>query len=155
MKKKVFMFICLILIIAFFSSLSLYARRRSRATSTPTPAPVATNTPTPAPTSTPIAQETEIDINLNEIAEIELLENASTGYQWFYTIENPGIVVLDSEEIIQTTNDPLIAGAPHIHIWRFKGISEGSTGITYLYYRSWEGPDTAIDERVFTINVTD
>jgi inhibitor of cysteine peptidase len=83
---------------------------------------------------------------------VTLEENPSTGYTWQYTALPVDYVSESAKESFQT--DPgAIVGAPVITVWKLGTVREGEVTLTFLYYRSWEKPDTAVDKKVFTVKV--
>lgn len=98
--------------------------------------------------------------NLNEVLNLEgifsttLDENMSTGYGWYYIIENNEIIKLDSESNIENNLNELgLAGAGSKHTWNFKGVKQGTTKITFKYYQSWLGERSAAETVEYTIKV--
>jgi predicted secreted protein len=85
---------------------------------------------------------------------IVLEENASTGYQWSYTASAAGL----AEEIAKKTFDTVpeyTAGAPAVTVWKFRADAEGEAVFTYLNYRPWEKPETAVKRMTYTVRIVD
>ncbi|SHH35446.1 stalk domain-containing protein [Tepidibacter thalassicus] len=85
--------------------------------------------------------------------EIKLKENPTTGYVWHYDIENKDIVevVFDSFKGSEKSN---ICGMGGEHIWKLKGLKEGSTIIKFDLYRDSEGKEQSIDTKEYIVNVS-
>ncbi|MDP2891800.1 MAG: protease inhibitor I42 family protein [Bacillota bacterium] len=84
-------------------------------------------------------------------ATIVLKSNPTTGFDWYYTVDNEGIVLLVKDEY--KTDNPNLIGSGGMHTWIFQGVQEGTVKLTFKYYRSWEGESSAIDTREYTIVV--
>jgi predicted secreted protein len=95
-----------------------------------------------------------INVQVDELFTIVLDENPSTGYEWFYTIDNPAVVVLESE-VLTPVEEPVMPGSPYRHSFIFRALSEGRTRITFEHYREWEGPESKIDTKIYSIAVND
>lgn len=82
--------------------------------------------------------EKEYVLSKNDFAVVKLEENPSTGYTWHYTIENENVLTLVSDKYT-TPKDKKTIGAPGVHEWKFKAVSEAETDLIFEYYRDWEG----------------
>ncbi len=76
-----------------------------------------------------------INLNVSETTTISLVENATTGYIWHWTIADPTVVSIEGEKTALLNN---LIGGPQIHSWTLKGLKRGSTFITFKYYRNFE-----------------
>ena len=76
-----------------------------------------------------------INLNVDGTTTISLIENATTGYTWHWTITDPTVVSVVGEKTTLLNN---LIGGPQIHSWTLKGLKEGSTYITFKYYRNFE-----------------
>jgi len=76
-----------------------------------------------------------INLKVSETTTISLVENATTGYTWHWTITDPTVVSVVGEKTTLLNN---LIGGPQIHSWTLKGLKEGSTYITFKYYRNFE-----------------
>ncbi len=83
---------------------------------------------------------------------IVLEENASTGYQWTYTVTPTGLAAEIGKERFGAVAQPMV-GAPVDTVWKFRADAEGEAVITFLYYRPWEKPETAVKREVFTVKI--
>ena len=83
---------------------------------------------------------------------VVLEENASTGYRWAYTAAPTGLATEVGKESFPASDEPMI-GAPSITIWKFRADAAGEAVLTYLYYRPWEKPETAVKRMVYTVKV--
>ncbi|MCY6371356.1 protease inhibitor I42 family protein [Clostridium ganghwense] len=82
---------------------------------------------------------------------VKLTENASTGYTWNYTIENPDIIEFTADGVEEINKD--LVGSPSNHYWGFKAKKEGSTTITFNLYREWEGKEKSIKTYKYKVSV--
>lgn len=86
-----------------------------------------------------ISAEPYIDSkNKQKQAKVSLYGNATTGYEWEYTIADNSIVKLDSKDFIPETTDPEICGSGGTFVWNFSGLKMGTTEITFKYLRPWD-----------------
>lgn len=81
----------------------------------------------------------------NDIVEIRIQSNPTTGYQWTWHEDSEGKMLSNiRDEFLppSTGNDrgEMIAGASGIHEFEFRGIAEGVANLTFTYRRSWEPP---------------
>lgn len=83
---------------------------------------------------------------------IVLEENLSTGYQWSYTIEPAGLAEETAKESFDTATK-LMIGAPVNTVWKFRAVGEGEATLTFLYYRPWEKPETAVKRMTYTVRI--
>lgn len=90
-------------------------------------------------------------LNVGEIVSITLDENISTGYSWYYSIENPDLIKFESEN--NQDNKPNMPGAGSKHTWDFKVVKQGATKITFKYYQSWVGESSGDKTVVYNINI--
>ncbi len=100
-------------------------------------------------------------VNVGKIVSITLDENITTGYSWHYSIENNDLIRLDSENSqgsetnSQNNSKPNLVGAGSQHTWNFKGMKQGTTKISFKYYRSWEGEKSATKTGEYTIKISE
>ena len=79
---------------------------------------------------------------------VVLVTNASTGYAWHQEkLDEDVLRSLCSGSVRQS---PLL-GSPSDLKWFFEAAEPGETELVLKYYRSWEGPASAVDS--FTLNV--
>ncbi|OHD07655.1 MAG: hypothetical protein A2086_16110 [Spirochaetes bacterium GWD1_27_9] len=100
-----------------------------------------------------LIEDNTSDIFLNTDYLIELEGNPSTGYWWYYTIGDNTIIKNIDSKTFDFHSGEFIVGAPIIGIWKFKCLKIGETKITFKYYRSWEGEDSASETKIFNIKV--
>jgi len=70
--------------------------------------------------------------------EISLEGNPTTGCSWEYSVKTDGIIKEDSNVYKPDNVDPNICGSGGIYTWKFSGLKEGSTEITFKYSQPWE-----------------
>ncbi|MCK4797366.1 MAG: protease inhibitor I42 family protein [Spirochaetes bacterium] len=102
--------------------------------------------------ATKLNMDQTTDILNNGICYINLEGSGSTGYWWYYNIDDETKIMLYDMQTFDFNQSDTVGG--HIMgVWKFKGIATGETKITFKYYRSWEGEETAIDTRVYSVNI--
>ena len=84
---------------------------------------------------------------------ITLKENPTTGYSWKFTMDKEGILELESDKYKSDDNPGNLVGVGGKRSWVFKGVSKGSSVITFKYFRPWEDINTAAESRSFTVDV--
>lgn len=100
-------------------------------------------------TTIPVNDSKPLESNSSDIS-ISLEGNPSTGYGWTYGMDIDGIIKEESMTIEQDNIGLDICGAPQNYTWKFVGLKEGTTYITFNYSRSWENtlPIKAITYKV-------
>jgi predicted secreted protein len=95
----------------------------------------------------------EIKVRAGAAIQVELKQPGATGYSW-------EIKDLDKEHFeilnVQTkdlSNNKDIVGAPIAKIWRIKAKSSGKATLKFLYFRSWEGEESAVEKFVLTVRI--
>jgi predicted secreted protein len=84
---------------------------------------------------------------------IVLKENPSAGYQWSYSIMPAELARETAKESFSTATKPMMVGAPVFTVWKFRADAGGEAVFTYLYYRPWEKPETAVERKVFKVTI--
>nr|QNO46924.1 hypothetical protein GBMLOPDG_00020 [Methanosarcinales archaeon ANME-2c ERB4] len=98
----------------------------------------------------------DISIEIDETFGISLESNPSTGYEW--NVKECNYPVL---EPVNTCYEPAenqippLPGAGGLQKWTFKGIKDGETALKLVYWRSWEGEDSIVNEYLLHITVGD
>lgn len=97
-----------------------------------------------------LAQEEVLLVKVGQTFNITLSCNPSTGYAW-------AIKYFD-ESLLQyinngTTNCGPATGSGCDCFFEFKVLKTGSTRVLFLYYRSWEGEEKAIDSKNVTVQI--
>lgn len=90
-------------------------------------------------------------------AGVRLEGNPTTGYNWHMEIGDDGIISKTDETYISNapsdmSSEPII-GAGGTYIWTFQALKKGETTITFKYYRSWMGEDSATSDHIITYKV--
>ena len=81
---------------------------------------------------------------------IELKGNPTTGYSWFYEIEDESVISI--EEDVKYLGTKGLVGAPSLFTYTVTARKAGSTKITFEYKRSWETqPD--LETKVYEVSV--
>jgi inhibitor of cysteine peptidase len=84
---------------------------------------------------------------------LTLDENPTTGYSWAYTMAPEGILALENDAFVNAPTSETVVGAGGTHTWTFKVVAGGCVRLTFQYYRPWEAPETAVETRVYAVNV--
>ena len=90
------------------------------------------------------------DDNPSNQAKIELKGNPTTGYSWFYEIEDDSVIHL--EEDIKYLGSNNVVGAPSLFTYTVVALKSGTTTVTFEYKRPWETVP-AVDTRIYQISV--
>jgi inhibitor of cysteine peptidase len=96
----------------------------------------------------------DISIEIDEMFDISLESNPTTGYEW--DVKECDYSVL---ELVNTGYEPAenqtppVAGAGGLQNWTFKGLKDGETALKIVYWRSWEGEESIVDEYLLHITV--
>ncbi|MDD4028819.1 MAG: protease inhibitor I42 family protein [Caldisericia bacterium] len=100
------------------------------------------------------ADTTEVayEMKAEDTITIRLEENATTGYEWNYTIADAEVVEFVSDEF-NAPSDTEMVGVPGEHVWVFKAIGSGSTTINFELSRSWEEGETPAETKEFQVTV--
>ncbi len=90
--------------------------------------------------------------SVGQLMSVILEENPTTGYQWFFEISDPDSLSLIESKVKIPPQEGLV-GAPRTMQWDFHATKPGIVWVHFLYYRSWEGKEQAIDEKVYVIHI--
>ena len=83
---------------------------------------------------------------------IELKGNPTTGYSWFYEIEDDSVISI--EEDVKYLGAKGMVGAPSLFTYTVTARKSGSTKITFEYKRPWE-TQPALETKVYEVSVDD
>jgi len=70
-------------------------------------------------------------MEVNQIKEIQLLENSSTGYSWQLEINDQTVITKISDQLKEANQEKGLLGAPEIHSWSFKAEKKGYSILKY------------------------
>ncbi|WP_409228327.1 protease inhibitor I42 family protein [Gudongella sp. SC589] len=88
-----------------------------------------------------------------DMLTVTLHENPTTGYGWVVQFKEGDILEIDTDEFTPYAVSADVVGSGGERTWVFVPEGEGVEEITFLYYRSWEEKESAIDVRVLTVEV--
>lgn len=88
-----------------------------------------------------------------DMLTVMLQENPTTGYGWVVEFEEGNILKIDSDEFVPFAVAPDVVGSGGERTWVFTPIESGTEELTFIYYRSWESKDLAIETRSLTVVV--
>lgn len=83
-------------------------------------------------------------VKVGDLFKVILKGNPSTGYSWYYTIDNDEM--LESRAVNETPDKENVPGSGSTFTWNFKALKTGQVKLVYKYYRSFEGEATATKE---------
>ena len=83
---------------------------------------------------------------------IELKGNPTTGYSWFYEIEDDSVISI--EEDVKYLGANGMVGAPSLFTYTVTARKAGNTKITFEYKRPWE-TQPALETKVYEVSVDD
>lgn len=92
-------------------------------------------------------------IGLDDIVNVTLGENPSTGYSWNVTEYDTDVLELINESYYIPNYDSEMVGQPGNHVWLFKAMMIGVTTLKIEYARAWE--DAPIDTFEVTFKVVE
>ena len=95
----------------------------------------------------------DYEISKNEIFEISLISNPTTGYSWKWANKKP-TSLLDTigKSYIPTKVKDGIVGSGGTEIYKFKGNIVGIDTVKFEYCRSWE-PNSTVETKKFIVKI--
>ena len=95
----------------------------------------------------------DYEVSKNEIFEVSLKSNPSTGYSWKWNKKQ----TLNLVDSVTTTYNPTkveagIVGSGGNEIWKFKGKETGVDTLTFEYCRSWE-PNSTVETKKIIVKI--
>ena len=91
------------------------------------------------------------EISVNEICQIELVSNPSTGYSWKW-VNKEFITIVDSINWTYVAEAPELIGSGGKEIWEFRGVQTGIDTVKFEYSQSWDA-SSIIDSIYLVIKV--
>lgn len=92
-----------------------------------------------------------VTLKRDEVVDIVLTENPSTGFRWIVAQDGDESLELLSSHYIPPT-DPGIGGAGQ-HFWEFKAKEAGEARLLFKHMREWEGDKSVVEQLEFNIRV--
>ena len=94
-------------------------------------------------------KKADIEIRKNEIFNISLKSNPSTGYSWKW-IKEQSSKIIDSVSLTYIQDKTAInkVGVGGDEVWKFKGKKIGIDTLTFEYCRSWEPKSTVETKKI-------
>ena len=93
-----------------------------------------------------------LSLKVNEMVQIRLESNITTGFKWNLSNEtDTGIVSLISSGYKRTSTDKELVGAGGYETFTFKAKSKGNTTIVLTYNKPWE--EGVAPEKTFKLNI--
>ena len=77
-----------------------------------------------------------IEVAAGDTVEIQLSENATTGYHWALETIDKSVCEVIADE--RHGPDKVILGASGTHVWRLKATHAGNCRIEIAYRRAWQ-----------------
>ncbi|WP_252228981.1 protease inhibitor I42 family protein [Clostridium sp. ZBS15] len=87
-----------------------------------------------------------------KVVEINIEGNPTTGYTWNYEFNTDGIIKEEWKDYKQDNVDSEIQGAGGTYTWKFSAVKEGTTKVTFKYYRPWENEILETKTYIFTVD---
>jgi inhibitor of cysteine peptidase len=102
-------------------------------------APASANPPVSPVSIDERANNTTLHLRPEQMVELVLEENPTTGYSWTLTLPEGLNVETDEYRSMDrgSTSSPLV-GAGGDHVWRFRAVRPGTYLVQGSYARSWE-----------------
>ncbi len=99
------------------------------------------------------AVKADYEVNKNEIFDVTLKSNPTTGYSWKW-IKNQTSKKADSvsQTYIQDKIEQELTGVGGNEIWKFKAIKSGIDTLKFEYQRSWE-PNSTVETKKFIVKI--
>ncbi len=95
----------------------------------------------------------DYEVDKNEIFEISLKSNPTTGYSWKWIKEGTSKIFDSvSSTYNQDKSEPNMVGVGGIEIWKFKGNETGVDTLKLEYCRTWES-NSVIETKKFVIKI--
>lgn len=82
---------------------------------------------------------------------VELGGNATTGYNWTYSMDTQGIVKEIENNYVTDHNPKGLSGVGGTYIFAFEGVSPGEVKLHFVYSRSWEEDQPPVEEIIYTL----
>jgi inhibitor of cysteine peptidase len=92
-----------------------------------------------------------VPVQVGDLVEIHLAENATTGYRWAPDSHDAGAVKL-AEATARYPNTAVGSGGEAI--FRFEVVGAGSSTLSLKYWRQWEGAGSIIQRFAVTLDAT-
>ncbi len=93
---------------------------------------------------------TDYVISIDEEFDLELVANASSGYNWQW-VNSQTIEIVDLIDYNYIVDNPS-PGSPGKAIWTFKGVEKGLDSLIMEYSRSGD-PNSTIDSKTIVVKV--
>ena len=96
----------------------------------------------------------DISIEIDETFDISLESNPTTGYDWDVKECDYSVLELVNTDYVTAENQtPPLEGAGGLRNWTFRGLKDGETTLKLVYWRSWEGEESIVNEYLLHITV--
>ncbi len=92
-----------------------------------------------------------IEVTLNDVIEVTLAGNITTGYTWEWDKPGSSILELQGEPEYKAESD--LVGAPGAQVFKFNPISAGTEELHLIYHRTFEPDVPPLEEFMVTIEV--
>ena len=99
-----------------------------------------------------IVDKETYNLSVNQHLVINLNENPTTGYRWYFRGVNTSLIDLVHDNYMLPIKSKLGGGG--VRSFKFKAKSEGKCVLTYKHFREWEGEDLAIETFEITLLIS-
>lgn len=94
-----------------------------------------------------------VTIHTNEIVQITLDGNPTTGYAWETNNLDQTLLQQQGEPIYTQPDSKKLVGAGGTYLFTFQAIKEGQTTLTLVYHRPWEKDTPPAETFEITVNI--
>ncbi|MCK5849226.1 MAG: protease inhibitor I42 family protein [Caldisericia bacterium] len=101
------------------------------------------------------AESTELkyEMVVEDTFTVKLEENATTGYEWNFTIADADVLELVTDSFAKPDSENGMVGEAGEHTWVFKAIGKGMTQIDFNLSREWEEGSSPAETKIYNIDV--
>ncbi|MEB3195686.1 MAG: protease inhibitor I42 family protein [Candidatus Sericytochromatia bacterium] len=121
--------------------------------------PVASSVPLPeGPASArpgQAAPDLVISVQVGQTFNVTLVGIPTAGYRWELQAGfDPAVVKLLTRRLVERDpGQPPLVGGTTPEVFELQALAAGTTRLTFLNYRPWEGPQQAVETRVYEVTV--
>lgn len=123
---------------------------------TGSPEAAASTAPTEAPTAppgTPTPEGAKVSVKVGERFSLRFASSGAGGYVWELDESTLGSAVKFVEKQSGPAPEPPVPGRFADEVFVFEGAAAGTATLRFRNYRSWEGPEAAIETREHVVTV--
>jgi predicted secreted protein len=95
----------------------------------------------------------EIDVASGSLFRVELEQGGATGYTWEVRGLDPDYLEIVEEETVGRPGPGDLVGVPVMRRWTLLAKKTGKTEARFVYFRPWEGEESAVDRFTLKVNI--